>query len=121
MLRITVFALTALTTIYAAPIRVSCIGDSITVGVCSSNGMNYPNILQTLLGPNYIVQNFGNSGHTMLKNGLCGPPPAGNCSYWGTPQWAAAQASTPDIVTIMLGTNDAKNFNWFNAVSTWIR
>ncbi len=22
-------------------------------------------------------------------------------------------ASTPDIVTIMLGTNDAKTFNWF--------
>lgn len=33
--------------------------------------------------------------------------------YVGTPTWPAALASTPDLVTIMLGTNDAKEFNWF--------
>jgi hypothetical protein len=44
------------------------------------------------------VSNFGNSGKTMLKNGICGPPPAGDCAYWDTPSWPAAQASTPDIV-----------------------
>ena len=49
----------------------------------------------------------------MLTNGQCGPPVQGNCSYVGTPTWPAALASSPDIVTIMLGTNDAKAFNWF--------
>jgi hypothetical protein len=49
------------------------------------------------------VFNAGNSGKTMLTNGLCGPPPGGNCSYWATPTYQQALASTPDIVTIMLG------------------
>lgn len=98
----------------ANPVRVSMIGDSITAGVCSTNGEDYPFFLQELLGPNYVVMNFGNSGKTMLKKGLCGPPPAGDCAYWDTPTWPAAQASTPDIVTILLGTNDAKTFNMVN-------
>ncbi len=37
-----------------------------------------------------------------------------DCSYWDTDTYTAAVHSDPDIVTIMLGTNDAKNFNWFN-------
>lgn len=49
----------------------------------------------------------------MLKQGLCGPPPSGDCSYWDTPTWPALLNSTPDIVTIMLGTNDAKTFNYW--------
>ena len=49
----------------------------------------------------------------MLTNGLCGPPAGSNCSYVGTSTWPGALASDPDIVTIMLGTNDAKEFNWF--------
>ena len=64
-------------------------------------------------GDQFIVQNFGNEGKTMMTNGMCGPPAQGNCSYVGTPSWPAALASSPDIVTIMLGTNDAKAFNWF--------
>jgi hypothetical protein len=110
----------------ANPIRISLIGDSITAGVCSTNGEDYSFFLQELLGPSYVVSvgwrptyippfpllqlntpfsplapqvsNFGNSGKTMLKNGICGPPPAGDCAYWDTPSWPAAQASTPDIV-----------------------
>jgi len=100
--------------VYGSVIRVSCVGDSITAGVCGQNG-GYPTLLQGLLGSGYLVQNFGNSGKTMLKKGLCGPPPSGDCSYWDTPTYPAAMASNPDIVTIMLGTNDAKEFNWFNA------
>jgi len=99
----------------AAQIRITCIGDSITAGVCSSQTHGYPAILQGLLGSNYLVLNAGNSGKTMLKQGICGPPPSGDCSYWDTPSWPQAEASTPDLVTIMLGTNDAKNFTWFNA------
>lgn len=98
-----------------APIRISCVGDSITAGVCATNSGGYPAILQGLLGSNFSVTNYGNSGRTMLKRGLCGPPASGDCSYWDTPTWPAALDSTPDIVTIMLGTNDAKTFNYNNA------
>jgi hypothetical protein len=68
-----------------AQVQVTCVGDSITAGVCSSTTHGYPAILQGLLGSNYAVLNAGNSGKTMLKHGLCGPPPAGDCSYWDTP------------------------------------
>ncbi len=103
------FAVGAAVFASAAPIRISCVGDSITAGVCAQHSGGYPKILQGILGSNYVVSNFGNSGKTMLTNGLCGPPPGGNCSYVGTSSYPAALASTPDIVTIMLGTNDAKN------------
>lgn len=81
-----------------------CIICSITAGVCATNSGGYPAILQGLLGSNFTVTNYGNSGRTMLKHGLCGPPASGDCSYWDTPTWPAALDSTPDIVTIMLGT-----------------
>jgi lysophospholipase L1-like esterase len=48
----------------------------------------------------------------MLKKGLCFSS-GGDCAYWDTPTWPAALESQPNVVTIMLGTNDAKSFNWF--------
>ena len=93
-------------------VRISCIGDSITLGgstdCASSDNVSYPAYLQQFLGSDFVVTNFGDSGKTMLTNGLCGPPAAGNCSYVSTATWPAALASNPDIVTIALGTNDAK-------------
>ena len=80
----------------------------ILLGAC---GSEYPTKLQALLGPNYVVTNTGAGGQTQLKLGLCGPPASCCCSYWGTSQWAQTLQSQPDIVTIMLGTNDAKDFN----------
>ena len=72
----------------------------------------------------------------MLVNGLCanGPggswrrpclfredyppsPCSGNCSYWGSPQFQATLDSNPDVITIMLGTNDAKWCNWYGPVN----
>lgn len=119
---------TAAATAAAAPIiTVSCVGDSITV---ADGDQCYPNQLGALLGAAYTVTNAGVSGHTMLNNGLCAASPAGswrhpclhksdaqacsgNCSYWGTPQFQAVLDSAPDIITIMLGTNDAKFCNWY--------
>ena len=48
----------------------------------------------------------------MLKNGTInnGRNPA---SYWNTTAFQLALQSKPDVVTIMLGTNDAKEENWF--------
>jgi acyl-CoA thioesterase I len=90
-------------------VRVTCIGDSITEGgACNANG--YVPVLQSLLGSDYNVTNAGKSSMTQLKKGLCND--LSPCSYWNTNAWQVALNSEPDIVTIMLGTNDAKYYNW---------
>ena len=116
-------------------INVITVGDSITV---TQGAQSYPAQLGTLLGSKYHVSNQGDSGHTMLTNGLCGATPAGswrhpclpmppsnvslcsgNCSYVGSDQFlnTTDPASAPDIITIMLGTNDAKYCNWYSAIN----
>jgi acyl-CoA thioesterase-1 len=90
-------------------VRVTCIGDSITSG----GGCGIPSYVETLealLGEDYSVTNAGCSGMTQLKTGQCNG--GGDCSYWKTNEWQLALNSKPDIVVIMLGTNDAKAFNW---------
>eukprot|EP00494_Astrolonche_serrata_P033738 UN34007 len=76
--------------------------------------MAYPEQLDRILGANYTVRNLGDSGKTMLKKGLCGDDRgcSGDCSYWDFKAYTKAIASDPDIVTIMLGTNDAKGCNF---------
>ena len=88
------------------PLRVACIGDSITEGSGSSDRAtaSYPAVLQKLLGDGYVVGNFGRSGRTLLKNG--------DFPYWNDPNFAASQEFAPDIVVIKLGTNDTKPQNW---------
>jgi lysophospholipase L1-like esterase len=77
------------------PIRVACIGDSITYG------SGYPSKLHDLLGSNYTVANFGVSGSTISTHS--------NMSYMDQPQFQQALDYHPDIVVIMLGTNDANS------------
>ncbi len=90
----------------AQAIRVACVGDSITAGalVAEGPGTSYPAQLQELLGPRYDVRNFGVGGATLQKSG--------DLPYWDTPAFAESEAFQPDIVVIMLGTNDTKSFNW---------
>jgi acyl-CoA thioesterase I len=73
--------------------RVACIGDSIT----AMSG--YPYILQTMLGGKYIVGNFGVVGSTVLSNT--------SKTYIEQAALQRAKAFQPDIVVIMLGSNDA--------------
>ncbi len=73
-------------------IRVACVGDSIT------EITEYPSDLQSLLGDNYTVGNFGATGSTVLLNSWK--------PYMNQPQFENAEAFEPDIVVIMLGTND---------------
>ena len=62
---------TRLVTLTAAeePIKVACIGDSITQGVGADRGKSYPDQLQALLGEKYKVGNFGVSARTLLQKG----------------------------------------------------
>lgn len=90
-------------------LRITCVGDSITEGGgCAPT--SYVNNLQELFGDTATITNAGKSSQTMLKQGLCND--LSKCSYWNTNAWQTALGSQPDIVTIMLGTNDAKYFNW---------
>lgn len=89
---------------YKAPVRVACIGDSITQGSGAAAGKSYPSQLQALLGDKWQVGNFGVSGRTLLKKG--------DFPYWKEKAYQNALSFKPDVVIIMLGTNDTKPQNW---------
>jgi lysophospholipase L1-like esterase len=91
--------------------KVACIGNSITYGSGLSSRLTdcYPAQLDRMLGGNYDVRNYGVSGRVMLKTG--------DYPYWQEPEYTAALAFEPDIVIIMLGTNDSKPWNWTPANS----
>ena len=90
----------------AAPIRVACVGDSITYGAAIQDRENnsYPVVLGQLLGDGYNVKNFGVNGATLLKKG--------DKPYWKESAFAAAQKFQPQLVIIKLGSNDSKPQNW---------
>lgn len=90
-----------------AQIKVACIGNSITYGygLSTPSTQSYPARMQVLLGNEYEVRNFGISSRTLLKNG--------DRPYWNESVYTQSLAFEPDIVFIMLGTNDAKlDLNW---------
>jgi lysophospholipase L1-like esterase len=90
---------------HSGPVVVACVGDSITAGSHATSAANkYPALLGDLFGPGYKVLNFGESGATLLK--IADKP------YWSLRSFGASLASSPDVVVIMLGTNDSKPQNW---------
>jgi lysophospholipase L1-like esterase len=74
--------------------RVACIGDSIT------ELSTYPTDLEELLGCNYYVREFGVTGSTVVVDSYT--------PYLYEPRFSAAKLFLPDIVVILLGTNDAR-------------
>ena len=88
------------------PLRVACVGDSITfgAGVEEREANNYPRQLGLLLGDKFEVRNFGVSGATLLRNG--------DHPWWKTDAFKDATAYAPELVLIKLGTNDTKPQNW---------
>ncbi len=88
------------------PIKVACIGDSITFGstIADRSNNSYPAQLQRLLGAKYVVKNYGLSGHTMLRNG--------DHPWVNHPYFKQATDYQPNVVVIKLGTNDSKGKNW---------
>ena len=101
-----------------SPVRVACVGDSITygAGVTSRRTKSYPAQLGSLLGADYDTRNFGRCGATMLKHS--------DLPYMFCSQYTNALDFGPDIVVIMLGTNDSKHrgdgsLNSDNAPENW--
>ena len=100
------FSICVATNLAAAPIRVACVGDSITYGAAIQDRVNnnYPVVLDRLLGAGYDVKNFGVNGATLLKKG--------DKPYWKESAFAAAKKFKPQLVVIKLGSNDSKPQNW---------
>lgn len=91
-----------------APIRVACLGDSITAGArVNATAESYPARLQELLGNTYDVRNFGIGGATLIRTG--------RPNIWQTLD--DVRGFRPHIVIISLGTNDTvggRRKNWDN-------
>ena len=87
-------------------IKVACVGDSITYGhgIAGWQKNNYPAKLQSLLGDDYHVENFGHSGRTVSDDG--------DKPYSESKQYKLSIDYDADIIIFMLGTNDTKPENW---------
>lgn len=85
--------------------RVACIGNSITKGswLAHPDRDSYPATLQRMLGSTYKVDNWGVSG-------ACASPDT-KTNYMETEEYKKMVASNPDIVTVMLGTDDSRKPN----------
>ena len=90
----------------APPVKVACVGNSITYGMMLENRVEecYPAQLQGLLGPAYKVGNFGKSGATLLRQG--------HRPYMEQEEFRQAMEFAGDIVVIHLGVNDTDPRNW---------
>ena len=102
------FLLVCLPASHAQLTRVACIGNSVTYGYGLKDRAvsSYPAQLQHLLGKGYIVENFGHSGATLLKQG--------HNPYYKTKAFSEALAFKPDIAIVHLGLNDTDPRNWPN-------
>lgn len=87
------------------PIKIACIGDSLTAGFGLRNPERdaYPAQLARLLGDRFYVENFGRSATTAMKGT---DPKSWNPEYANTLEVRGALAFAPDVVVANLGTND---------------
>lgn len=87
-------------------IRVACVGDSITYGLMVRNWRknNYPAVLNGLLGDDYCVNNFAYTNRTAIKSG--------DYPLVNEKIYKKSLDFNPNIVVILLGTNDSKKNNW---------
>ena len=67
-------------------------------GAAISEVSGYPSHLQSLLGAQYLVENFGVSGATVLLDSWR--------PYMDQSEFQSAKEFQPDIIVIILGTND---------------
>jgi lysophospholipase L1-like esterase len=94
------FTLAALPALGAEPVRVACLGDSITAGAkVNAATESYPAQLQQMLGAGFVVKNFGIGGASMWHGGK---PNAAQ-------ELPGATAFAPQIAIVMFGINDTRS------------
>lgn len=93
----------------AVPVRVACIGDSITWGTAMTNRLAecYPTRLQQLLGSGYEVRNFGDPGAGVYEHARRDGRPK---AWRMRDEYAKVLAFRPDIIVSNLGINDAVDY-----------
>ncbi len=87
--------------------RIACIGDSITFGAGVTETRKtdaWPVLWQNLLGKSFQVLNYGVSGAT-LQDETSFP-------YRKIGFLRRLKAASPELIVLMLGTNDSKPYNW---------
>ncbi len=65
---------------------------------------SYPARLQAALGERFFVRSFGANGRAVQQNA--------DRPYWSSDAFRRSGAFEPDLVLIMLGTNDSRGDNW---------
>lgn len=87
-------------------VKIACVGDYITSGSDSINvfSESYPAILAQLLGSDFEVMNFGVSDAKINKE--C------TKAYHKSNNYRNIQIYNPDIIILMLGSNDAIPTQW---------
>lgn len=105
---LTMLALPLLAMGKKTPVKVACVGNSITygTGIADREHFSYPVQLQKLLGDNYLVGNFGKPGATLLRHG--------HRPYFEQKEFREAIAFGGDIAIVHLGINDTDPRNWPN-------
>jgi beta-galactosidase len=93
----------------AGIVRIACVGDSITRGlfVWRRKKRSYPAQLQTMLGEQFRVRDFGVNGHAVQQDS--------DRPYQSSDEFVLSGAFEPNVVLIMLGTNDSRGDNWKGA------
>lgn len=86
--------------------KVACVGDSITWGftIVNRSKYSYPAVLQQLLGDGFEVRYFGHNDAAARFDA--------ETPYVSKKAYRDSLAWEPDIVLLMLGTNDTKPWNW---------
>lgn len=86
--------------------KLACVGDSITWGftIVNRGKYSYPAALQQLLGEGFEVRNFGHNDAAARFDA--------DTPYVCKKAYRDSLAWEPDIVLLMLGTNDTKPWNW---------
>ncbi len=86
--------------------HIACIGDSITfgAGVNGKTNQTWEYFLNEIIGADYQVINYGISGRTLQNEG--------DYPYKNDKFYKESLDCRADTYIIMLGTNDAKPYNW---------
>jgi acyl-CoA thioesterase-1 len=87
--------------------KLACVGDSITGGFGVTKGMSWPDQIAKMLGGACEVGNFGLGGTYLL-------------AYQSTEHYQNAKKFNPDVVVIMLGTNDVRPLAWKNSKPNFV-